>query len=101
MNSALTETQQGIPAATVIAFRNGRAGDAPEILMTVRAREMVFAGGMAVFPVGRVEPADYELAQQIAGQIKPDEAAPWIAAIREPLEDTVLELVPNHPQNAV
>src|SRR3546814_2009295 len=92
MNSALTETQQGIPAATVIVFRNGRAGDAPEILMTVRAREMVFAGGMAVFPGGRVDPADYELAQQIAGQIEPDEAAHRIAAIRETLEETGLAI---------
>lgn len=100
MNSAPTETQQGIPAATVIVFRNGRAGDAPEILMTVRAREMVFAGGMAVFPGGRVDPADYELAQQFSGQIEPDEAAHRIAAIRETLEETGLAIALKGAVNA-
>src|SRR3546814_7671379 len=58
--------------------------------MTVRSREMVFAGGMAVFPGGRVDPADYELAQQFAGQMEADEAAHQIAAIRETLEETGL-----------
>ena len=46
----------GIPAATVVIFRNAPAGSPPEILMTIRSREMVFAGGMAVFPGGRVDP---------------------------------------------
>ncbi|MFT6474840.1 MAG: 8-oxo-dGTP pyrophosphatase MutT (NUDIX family), partial [Qipengyuania sp.] len=44
----------GIPAATVVIFRNAPQGGPPEILMTIRSREMVFAGGMAVFPGGRV-----------------------------------------------
>ncbi|MFN9632277.1 MAG: NUDIX hydrolase, partial [Erythrobacteraceae bacterium] len=48
---------QGIPAATIIIFRNAPAGEPPEVLMTVRSRTMSFAGGMAVFPGGRVDPA--------------------------------------------
>ena len=36
--------------------------------MTIRSREMVFAGGMAVVPGGRVEPADFELGAMMGGQ---------------------------------
>jgi 8-oxo-dGTP pyrophosphatase MutT (NUDIX family) len=53
--------REGIPAATIIIFRNSPSGGPPEVLMTVRSRNMTFAGGMAVFPGGRVDPADYEL----------------------------------------
>jgi 8-oxo-dGTP pyrophosphatase MutT (NUDIX family) len=85
---------QGIPAATIIIFRNAPDGGAPEVLMTVRSREMTFAGGMAVFPGGRVDPADYALAESIAGDhgLAPDEAAHQIAAVRETLEETGLAL---------
>lgn len=64
--------------------------------MTVRSRNMAFAGGMAVFPGGRVDPADFDLGQQVSatsgGTILPDEAAHQIAAIRETLEETGLAL---------
>jgi len=64
--------------------------------MTVRSRAMAFAGGMAVFPGGRVDPADYELARrQIASgaiALDADEAAHQIAAIRETIEETGLAL---------
>ena len=90
MTSQPLQPPEGIPASTVIVFRNSKNGGAPEILMTVRSREMVFAGGMAVFPGGRVDPADFQLAQQFAGQMEPDEAAHQIAAIRETLEETGL-----------
>ncbi|PLK24554.1 NUDIX hydrolase [Porphyrobacter sp. TH134] len=85
---------QGIPAATIIIFRNAPDGDAPEVLMTVRSRNMTFAGGMAVFPGGRVDPADYALAEQTAAEfgLTPDEAAHQIAAVRETLEETGLAL---------
>ncbi|HSF11926.1 MAG TPA: NUDIX domain-containing protein [Erythrobacter sp.] len=85
---------QGIPAATIIIFRNAPAGGAPEVLMTVRSRNMSFAGGMAVFPGGRVDPADYALGEQIATScsITADEAAHQIAAVRETLEETGLAL---------
>jgi 8-oxo-dGTP pyrophosphatase MutT (NUDIX family) len=84
----------GIPAATIIIFRNAGHGGAPEVLMTVRSKGMVFAGGMAVFPGGRVDPADYALGEAVAAEagLAPDEAAHQIAAVRETLEETGLAL---------
>ncbi|EAQ27746.1 hypothetical protein NAP1_09137 [Erythrobacter sp. NAP1] len=87
---------QGIPAATIIIFRNDPEGGDPQVLMTVRSRTMVFAGGMAVFPGGRVDPDDFALGEDAAadsgGAITSDEAAHQIAAIRETLEETGLAL---------
>lgn len=85
---------QGIPAATIIIFRHAAEGSAPEVLMTVRSRNMTFAGGMAVFPGGRVDPADYALGETVAAAhgLTPDEAAHQIAAVRETLEETGLAL---------
>ena len=84
---------QGIPAATIVIFRNAADGGAPEVLMTVRSRNMVFAGGMAVFPGGRVDPADFALGGTMASDAFPaDEAAHQIAAVRETLEETGLAL---------
>ena len=81
---------EGIPAATVIIFRNGPEGEPPEILITIRSRTMTFAGGMAVFPGGRVDPADFELGKALSSGIDPEEAAHQIAVIRETLEETGL-----------
>ena len=85
---------QGIPAATIIIFRNARDGGPPEVLMTVRSQGMAFAGGMAVFPGGRVDPEDFALGEAIAAEtgLAPDEAAHQIAAVRETLEETGLAL---------
>jgi 8-oxo-dGTP pyrophosphatase MutT (NUDIX family) len=85
---------QGIPAATIIIFRNAPNGARPEVLMTVRSRNMTFAGGMAVFPGGRVDPADYALGEDVAAAsgLTTDEAAHQIAAVRETLEETGLAL---------
>lgn len=87
---------EGIPAATIIIFRNSPSGGPAEVLMTVRSRTMTFAGGMAVFPGGRVDRADFELGIKAAaasgGALAPDEAAHQIAAIRETLEETGLAL---------
>lgn len=85
---------EGIPAATIVIFRNNPAGGPPEVLMTVRSRNMVFAGGMAVFPGGRVDPADFALGERLAGDagLPVDEAAHQIAAVRETLEETGLAL---------
>lgn len=87
---------EGIPAATIIIFRNSPDGGAPEVLMTVRAREMAFAGGMAVFPGGRVDPQDYALGEKHVREsgeaIDAEEAAHQIAAVRETLEETGLAL---------
>lgn len=94
--SNLTSSPQSIPAATIIIYRNCPQGGLPQVLMTVRSTGMVFAGGMAVFPGGRVDPADFALAEDLiaAGEITlaPDEAAHQIAAIRETLEETGLAL---------
>jgi len=83
--------RDAIPAATVVIFRRAPTGGAPQILMQVRNRALAFAGGMAVFPGGRVDPSDRELARR-AGYGDIDEAAHQIAAIRETLEETGLAL---------
>lgn len=80
-----------IPAATVVIFRNAPADGAPEILMQVRSRSLAFAGGMAVFPGGRVDAGDRVLAERI-DTLETEEAAHRIAAIRETLEETGLAL---------
>ena len=90
MNEPTEIGADGIPAATVVIFRNSSEDGPPEILMTIRSREMVFAGGMAVFPGGRVDPADFDLGAKIGGRLDPDEAAHQIAVVRETLEETGL-----------
>lgn len=81
-----------IPAATVIIFRNCPNGGPPELLMVQRAKEMRFAGGAAVFPGGKVDPADHELAARIAPHADPVIAAARVAGIRETLEETGLAI---------
>lgn len=90
MNKTADSTREGIPAATIVIFRNGPDDGPAEILMTVRSRDMVFAGGMAVFPGGRVDPADFELGAGLGGPLDPEEAAHQIAVVRETLEETGL-----------
>lgn len=82
-----------IPAATAIVFRRSAGGGPPELLMAVRAKTLGFAPGAAVFPGGRVDPADHELATRLA-QPGDDQAdlAGRIAAIRETLEEAGLLL---------
>lgn len=77
------ELPPAIPAATLIVMREG-AG-APELLMVERAKAMAFAGGMMVFPGGRIDPGDYTLGGD-------DEAAARIAAVRETIEEAGLPL---------
>lgn len=92
MSNASNSPPEGIPAATVIIFRNGSDGGPPEVLMTIRSQTMAFAGGMAVFPGGRVDPADFELGAAIGGPLDPDEAAHQVAVVRETLEETGLAI---------
>lgn len=80
------------PAATVVIFRRAPDGGAPQILMLVRSRTMSFVGGAAVFPGGKVDPADYELAERYPQLADKDEAANRIAGIRETLEETGLAI---------
>ncbi len=88
------QSEQAIPAATLVIFRKGRDGPEPELLMVIRSKDMRFAGGAAVFPGGRVDPADYDLATTLTdnsgGDI--DDLAHRIAAIRETLEETGLAI---------
>lgn len=73
--------EDAIPAATLVVVRDV-AGAAPELLIVERAAGMAFAGGALVFPGGRIDDSDAELAAGSA------ENAAKIAAIRETLEET-------------
>ena len=53
---------------------------------------MSFAGGAAVFPGGRVDQADHDLAAALETPLPLDEAAHRVAAIRETLEETGLAI---------
>jgi 8-oxo-dGTP pyrophosphatase MutT (NUDIX family) len=72
-----------IPAATLIVVRD-RSGGVPELLMVERAEGMAFAAGALVFPGGRIDAADREL----AGELGIDAAA--VAAVRETIEETAV-----------
>lgn len=97
------------PAATVIIFRERDAGP-PELLMVERSAKMAFAGGAAVFPGGRIDPEDFEMADALladwvgradgeGGSIDDrDELAARLAAIRETIEETGLAIgLADHP----
>ena len=80
------------PAATVVVVRDG--DDGPEVLMLTRSKDLKFAGGMWVFPGGRIDAEDYT-----AAGFDPDadadlpaarEAAARQAAVREAAEEASL-----------
>lgn len=81
----MAETEDPIPAATLVLMR-ARDGRPPELLMTERTGTMAFAAGALVFPGGRIDAEDHDLAR---GSAVPDAAA-RIAAIRETIEETGL-----------
>lgn len=81
-----------VPASTVVIFRNCPNGGSPELLMVQRAKEMRFAGNAAVFPGGRVDPADKELGLKLAPELDPEVSSAKVAGIRETLEETGLML---------
>lgn len=74
-------SDEPIPAATLIVVRE-RNGRLPELLMVERAKAMAFAAGALVFPGGRIDPADIELASEL--EIDPSA----VAAVRETVEET-------------
>lgn len=86
----MDERPPEIAAATLVSFRRAPRGGPPELLMVVRSPAMAFAGGMAVFPGGRVDESDREYAAQLGTGDEADEAAHRIAAIRETIEETGL-----------
>lgn len=88
------EAPPATPAATVVIFRNDPAGGAPQLLMVERSASMNFAGGAAVFPGGRVDDADRDLAATLAApgadQETLEDLAGRVAAVRETIEETGL-----------
>jgi 8-oxo-dGTP pyrophosphatase MutT (NUDIX family) len=78
---------EGAPAATVVLLRDAATG--PEVLLLVRNTAADFAGGMAVFPGGRVEDDDW------VGVAPGDElGAARLAAARETAEEAGLVVDP-------
>ena len=75
--------EEAIPAATLIVVRDRAAGP-PELLMVERAEGMAFAAGALVFPGGRIDRADRELASKVGI----DPAA--VAGVRETVEETAV-----------
>jgi 8-oxo-dGTP pyrophosphatase MutT (NUDIX family) len=88
----MSEAPNVIPAATVVVFRHCSQGGPPQLLMVQRAKEMRFAGGAAVFPGGRIDPADRILAAALTPDADQDLTAARIAGIRETLEETGLAI---------
>ena len=83
---------EAIPAATLVLFRE-RDGLPPELLVVERSATMAFAGGAIVFPGGRIDPDDHDIASAarflVDGRpFDTQEAAARIAAIRETLEES-------------
>jgi 8-oxo-dGTP pyrophosphatase MutT (NUDIX family) len=87
-----------VPAATVILLRDGSIS--PQVLMTERHSSSAFLPDMYVFPGGRVEDRDHELADRVTGvtpadatrlveHVPPNSAqAFFVAAIRETFEES-------------
>lgn len=79
------EVPELIPAATTVLLRD--ADDGIEVLMVRRNSRLEFAGGMWVFPGGRIDPEDYP-----DGHVAPEDpevvlAAARRAAVREASEE--------------
>ncbi len=87
------------PAATIMLLRDGP--DGIEVFMVVRHHAIDFAGGALVFPGGRVEESDQELAARPQDCPNPDDLDPdamafRIAAIRETFEECGVLLARPH-----
>jgi 8-oxo-dGTP pyrophosphatase MutT (NUDIX family) len=86
-----------IPAATVVVFRHAGGGGPPELLMLRRAKAMRFAGGASVFPGGRIDQADGDLARALGLDGTIEQAAARIAGVRETLEESGLVIGIDRP----
>ena len=75
---------EAIPAATLILMRPAADGP-PELLMMERSDTMAFAAGALVFPGGRIDADDHEIARRYRSY---SDATARIAAIRETIEET-------------
>lgn len=78
---------EAVDAATVVLVRDGSAG--LETLMLRRSSKLAFAGGMWVFPGGRVDPGDRE------GPADDEFASFRRAAVREASEEAGLRVDPS------
>jgi len=88
--AGMTDINHAHPAATLVLLRETSAG--VELFMVERAKTMGFAGGMMVFPGGKVDDADVELARDAAlapgfAALDPVDATARIAAVRETFEE--------------
>jgi glyoxylase-like metal-dependent hydrolase (beta-lactamase superfamily II)/8-oxo-dGTP pyrophosphatase MutT (NUDIX family) len=91
------DTAEPRAAATLVILREGSGG--PEVLITIRPKELRFMGGVAVFPGGAIAPEDADsrwercstLDRAGAGaalEMDPEHAlAAYICAIRESFEE--------------
>lgn len=85
-----TLSQIARDAGTLIVARSRRGG--VQLLMVERAATMSFAGGAMVFPGGRVDEGDRDLARSLGFALEPVDLASRIAAIRETIEECGLAL---------
>src|SRR5436305_14506036 len=83
-------SDEPIPAATLILVRESSDGP-PQLLMVERSAGMAFAAGALVFPGGRIDAAD----RQLAAAVGADAAA--IAAIRGTVEETAVPVAISPP----
>src|SRR3546814_12305044 len=73
-----------IPAATLVLFRETGAAP-PDLLFVERAHTMTLPAGAVVFPGGRVDPGDHDLARRLGGDLA--DMAARAAAVREHIEE--------------
>ena len=96
----MSDLPEPIPAATLVLMREV-AGGPPELLMTERTGQMVFAAGALVFPGGRIDAEDVQAATHFPHI---GDAAARIAAIRETIEETglvpAIRPAPDHETSA-
>lgn len=76
-----------VPAATVVIAREGGAAGGIELLFLLRSARLVFHGGHWVFPGGRLDPADYDAADNHL-----EYPAARRAAVRETREEAGIEI---------
>ncbi len=82
------EVPPAIPAATVVLLRDG--DDGVETLMLRRNSKLEFAGGMWVWPGGRLDPGDYADDEDPVADFDVLERAARRAAVREAAEESGL-----------
>ena len=87
-----TAAVPAIPAATVVVLRDSDRG--LETLMLRRNADLAFAGGMWVWPGGRLDPGDYERGEPSEDPLAL-EAAARRAAVREAREEADLQVDPD------